>query len=180
MPNMLGTIIKHIMQQELFSNLTLSKYFTPLPLMCKYVAQIINFSFILSLFFVLSQIKLKETKQRNWFYSASMDEQLEYSALTDKYRVLFYCLPFFKLKIKFCFFIFLFFRRSTARQWMNNLRGRAITDKHRLCFVVYRFFFEIKIQFCFLIPLFFSTKQELEHSKAKLFLMYWLHFQIFI
>ena len=45
--------------------------------MCKYVAQIIYFPCILSLLFVSSHAKQKETNESTWFYDTSMNKQLE-------------------------------------------------------------------------------------------------------
>ena len=49
------------MEYELFCKFALPEYFTPPPLMCKYIAEIIFLQLILSLLFVLSLAKLIET-----------------------------------------------------------------------------------------------------------------------
>ena len=64
---------------ELFSNFKLSKYFNPTQV-CKYTAQTVYFLSILSPFFVLSNVKLKDTNKKK-FCNVSMDEQLEWSEL---------------------------------------------------------------------------------------------------
>ena len=75
---MLGTIILHIVNKELFSDFKLSKHFTPPPLMCKYISQITFFPSILSLVFVLFHTKLKETNEETGLFSRFTQHRLEW------------------------------------------------------------------------------------------------------
>ena len=64
------------MKYELFSNFKLSKYFTLL--ICKYIAQIVYFPPILSLVFVLSHAKLKETNEETGLFLSFRQPKLEW------------------------------------------------------------------------------------------------------
>ena len=106
---------------------TLSKYLPLPPLICKYIAQIMYIPSIMSLVFVLSFAKLKETNERNRFYSASMDEVF----LRKKLFFAKLSLTYFNEYINFAFFSY----------WIAN---------HEIFRIFYTFmcFFKKEAHFC--------------------------------
>ena len=74
------------MSGELFSDFKVSKYFTP-SLKCKYIAEVIHFQSILSLVFILSHAKLKETNKETSFTQRVLHNvNLSESRKTHKYQ----------------------------------------------------------------------------------------------